>query len=183
MQIEFSAYADDYTAHGEVALEGDRLSDWLGAAHDVDVTDLTLRALDDGREHSLSSAQIPREELCAVAATGPRGRLDRRLRTRVYPMRAVVGPYRIVGYFHAPPTTDPWTVLQRRPIVALSPARIMFEVDGEPVDEALPGILLVHSKVDSLRDANDADIGLSKAIEVPLTPADKRAKDMTGDVR
>jgi hypothetical protein len=183
MRIEFSAYADDYTVRGEIELEAERLTDWLEAAHDIDVTDLRLRALDDGREHDLPSAQIRREELCAIAATGPRGRPDRRLRTRAYPMRAVVGPYAIVGYFQAPPATDPWTMLQRRQIVALSPARITYEMAGQRVEESLPGILLLHAKVDSLRDASDADVGLSNAIEVPLAAADARAKDMTAEVQ
>ena len=182
MRIEFSAYADDYTVQGEVALEADRLSDWLSAAHDLGVTHLKVRALDDGREHDLASAEILREELCAVAATGPRGRLDRRVRTRAYPVRATVGPYSIVGYFQALPTADPWTMLQRREVVALSPARIAFDVGGEHVEETLGGLLVIRSKVDSMHEASDADVGLSKAIEVPAV-VDARAKDMTLDVR
>jgi hypothetical protein len=182
MQIEFSAYADDYTVRGEIALERERLADWLESADDIDVTGLTLRALDDGRELDLPSAQIRREELCAVSATGPRGRPDRRIRTRAYPMRAVVGPYTIVGYFQALPTADPWTMLQRRQIVALSPARIMFEVAGEHVEETHGGLLVMHSKIDSLDYASDADVGLSNALDVPVL-ADARAKDMTVDVQ
>jgi hypothetical protein len=183
MQIEFSAYADDYTVRGKIALERERLADWLEAASDIDVTGLTLRALDDGREHDLPAAQIRREELCAVSATGPRGRPDRRIRTRAYPMRAVAGPYTIVGYFQALPTADPWTMLQRRAIVALSPARITFDVAGERVEEAHAGLLVMHSKIDSLDDASDADVGLSNAIEIPLAAADARAKDMTVEVQ
>jgi hypothetical protein len=181
MHIEFSAYADDYTVRGEIALEGERLADWLDAVHDIDVTHLKLRALDDGREHDLASAQIRREELCAIEATGPRGRPDRRIRTRAYPMRAIAGPYSIVGYFQALPTADPWTMLLRRRIVALSPARITFEIAGERVEETLGGILLLREKVDSLHEASDADVGLSPSLDVPRT-TDTRAKDMTADV-
>jgi hypothetical protein len=182
MRIEFSAYADDYTVRGNVELEGERLAALLEAAHDFDVTGLTLRALDDGREHDLAAAQIRREELCAVSATGPRGRPDRRVRTRAYPMRAVVGPYTIVGYFQALPTADPWTMLQRRQIVALSPARISFDIAGERVEETHAGLLVMHSKVDSLDEASDADVGLSNTIDIPLAAADARAKDMTADL-
>jgi hypothetical protein len=183
MRIEFSAYADDYTVRGDVELEGERLAALLEAAHDFDVTGLTLRALDDGREHVLPSAQIRREELCAVSATGPRGRPDRRIRTRAYPMRALVGPYEIVGYFQALPTADPWTMLQRRQIVALSPARISFEVAGVRVVETHAALLVLHSKIDSLDEATDADVGLSNTIEAPLAAADPRAKDMTAEVQ
>lgn len=183
MRVEFSAYADDYTIRGEVTPEGDRLADWLAATHDIDVTDLELRALDDGREHRLPSAQIRREELCAVVGTGPRGRADRRLRTRTYPMRMDVGPYTVVGYFHALPTADPWTMLQRRQIVALSPARIAFEMGDTRIEESHATLLLMRAKIDSLSDASDADVGLSKAVDVPVAPADVRAKDMTVDVQ
>ena len=148
MQIEFSAFADDYTIRGEVALEGERLADFLEAAHDIEVSGLKLRALDDGREHDLPSAMVRREELCVVVAAGPRGRADRRLRTRSHPMRAIVGPYAVVGYFQTLPTADPWTMLQRRHVVALSPARISFDVAGERVEETHEALLLLRSAGD-----------------------------------
>lgn len=184
MRIEFHAYADDYTVRGELDLDRERLADFLEAAPDIDVSNLTLRALDDGREHDLSSGQIRREELCAVAATGPRGRPDRRVRTRAYPMRIAVGPYSVVGYFQALPTADPWAILQRRQIVALSPARITFVIAGQRIEETHDALLLLPAKIDSLRDASDDDVGLSKGFEVPLpVTADARAKDMTVDVQ
>jgi hypothetical protein len=182
MRIDFSAYADDYTVRGEVTLEGDRLADWLETAHDIDVTNLKVRALDDGREHHLPTAQIRREELCAVVATGPRGRADRRVRTRAYPMRIAIGTYSVVGYFQALPTADPWTMLQRRQIVALSPARIRFEMAGQPVEETHGALLLMRTKIDTFDEASDSDVGLSNSIDVPVT-ADARAKDMTADVQ
>lgn len=119
MQIDFRAYADDYTVGGATVFQGDRLSDFLEDVDELEVERVTVRALDDGREHDLPSAVIPREELCIVAATGPRGRVDRRLRTRAYPIRAEVGPYAVVGYFHALPTADPFAIVDHRRIVAL----------------------------------------------------------------
>jgi hypothetical protein len=182
MKIEFSAYADDYTVRGEVVLETERLAEFLDASHDVDVTNLTLRALDDGREHALPFAQIRREELCAVVATGPRGRADRRIRTRSYPIRVELGPYVVVGYFQALPTADAWAMLQRRQIVALSPARILFDSAGTRVEEAHPTLLLMGNKIDSFRDASDDDIGHAKALDMPRT-FDGRAVDMTLDLQ
>jgi hypothetical protein len=167
MRIEFSAYADDYIVRGDVAFDAERLADFLEATHDIELSDVQVRALDDGREHDLPSATIRREELCAVSATGPRGRPDRRLRTRAYPMRAVVGPYSIVGYFQALPTADPWAILQRHQIVALSPARVAFDVAGQPHEETHATLLLLRDKIDTIQHASDDDISVTRPIEVP----------------
>jgi hypothetical protein len=164
MRIAFSAYADDYTVRGEVTLEHDRLADLLDASDDIEVENLVLRALDDGREHHLPSAVIRREELCAVSATGPRGRADRRLRTRSYPLRVRIGPYTAVGYFHALTTANPLAVIQGRRIIAFSPARLAFDSAGEQVEETHDVLLLVRPKIASLEYASDADVGGRAAI-------------------
>jgi len=182
MQIEFRAYADDYTVRGDVALGADRLAEFLEATHDIDVDNLDLRALDDGREHHLRSGLIRREELCAVTATGPRGRTDRRLRTRAYPMRVAVGPYSVIGYFQATPTADPWTMLQRRQIVALSPARISFDVAGERVEETHDALLLMRVKIESLEEATDGEVKLDQEIDDPIG-IDRHDEDRPVDVQ
>jgi hypothetical protein len=182
MQIEFHAYADDYTVHGDVALDTDRLAEFLEATHDIDVDNLDLRALDDGRQHHLPSGLIRREELCAVTATGPRGRIDRRLRTRAYPMRVEVGPYLVVGYFQALPTADPWTMVQRRQIVALSPARISFDVAGDRVEETHDALLLMRVKIDSLEEATDGDVALDQGLDDAIG-VERDAEDMPVDVQ
>jgi hypothetical protein len=180
MRIEFRAYADDYTVGGATVLEGDRLSDFLDSVDELEVDDVTVRALEDGREHDLPSAVIPREELCIVAATGPRGRADRRFRTRAHPMRAEVGPYAVVDYFHALPTADPFAVVQHRRVVALRPVRIAFDVAGKRVEETHDTLLLLRAKITSSESASDEAVGLSKALELALW-RDLQAKDLTGE--
>jgi hypothetical protein len=182
LRIEFQAYADDYTLQGEVELEGARLSDFLDGAGDIELQRVTLRALDDGREHHLDSAVVQREELCVVVASGPRGSPDRRLRTRPYPMRAEVGPYQVIGYFHTVPTADPLRTAVRRRIVALSPATIEFSVAGERVTESQDALLLVGSKLTVFESASDQELGLAKDVTLP-TKVDPGAKDLTGEVR
>ena len=182
MQIDLIAYADDYTAHGEILLRGERLADHLAGAEELRVEGLTVRALEDGREHVLPFAVIHVEELCVVAATGPRGDPSRRSRTRPYPMRAQVGPYAVVGYLHALPTADPLAVTQRRHYIAFSPARLAFFIAGEWIDESHDGLLLVRTKVTLLESASDEEVGLSKAVELSRS-LDPLAKDLTGEVR
>lgn len=182
MRIEFKAYADDYTVRGELELRGERLSDFLVGADEIEIASVAIRALDDGRTHDLPSAVIPLDELCLVAGTGPRGRSDRRVRTRPHPMRAEAGPYAVVGYFHALPTADPRLAARHREIIALSPARLEFAVAGERVEETHDALLMIRSKLTHFESASNEDVGLANALEDSLS-VDPQAKDLTGDIR
>ena len=164
-QIVFRAYADDYTVSGEIEVPEGRLHELLEHVDDLAVQKVRLRALDDGRQHDLPSAVIRREELCAVVATGPRGDPHRRYRTRSYPMRAVVGPYTVIGYVHATPNVDPMTWIHRRQIVALSPARIAFDLAGERIEELQDALLLIRSKIDVLQSATDEAVRLATGVD------------------
>jgi hypothetical protein len=182
MQIEFRAYADDYIVRGDVVLEGARLADMLNNEDALSIERVTIRALEDGREHDLASAVITREELCVVVATGPRGSVDRRVRTRAYPFSAQVGPYAVVGYLQALPTADPRVTARRREIVALSSARITFTVAGERIEESHDALLLVGAKMTLFEPASDKELGLARELEV-VRQVDSQAKDLTGEVR
>jgi hypothetical protein len=164
MRIDFKAYADDYTIGGATNFQG-----------------VTVRALEDGRRHDLPSAVVPRDELCIVAATGPRGRADRRFRTRAYPMRIEVGPYVVVGYFHTLPTTDPFAIAEHRRIVALRPVRLAFVLAGESIEESHETLLLMRAKISLFELASDEAVGLPKALDLPVT-LDPHAKDLTDDI-
>src|SRR5215216_1623516 len=120
MQIPFTAYADDCTLSGEIALGADRLSDLLSSTTEYEVSGAAFRALDDGHVVEADSAAILRDDLCMVVASGPLGRADRRLWTRQHPVRARVGPYTVLGYLHASPTIDPMRTTDRRAIVAMT---------------------------------------------------------------
>jgi hypothetical protein len=178
MQIPFSAYADDCTLTGEVALTSDRLSDFLAATDEFEVDALALRALDDGRLVEMSSAPVLRDDLCIVAASGPRGRPERRLWTRQFPVRARIGPYVVLGYLHAPPTIDPLRATDRRTIVALTSGTVEFAQGGELRRESADAVLVNRAKIDVLEPAAEADLGLSKTPEL-LIPLERHAKDLT----
>jgi hypothetical protein len=180
MEIDFRAWADAYTIGGATVFEGDRLSDFLDDVDEVAVERATVRALDDGRKQLLRSALIQRDELCIVAATGPRGRADRRHVTRAYPVRAEVGPYAVVGYFHALPTVDPFGTIARRRVVALKPVRLSFVVAGERIEETHDTLLLMRAKIDSIEPASDAAVDLRSALELSQQ-RDRQAKDVTAE--
>jgi hypothetical protein len=179
MQIPFAAYADDCTVTGQIALESDRLSDFLSSTAEFEVGGAAFRALDDGRVVEADSAAIFRDDLCFVVASGPRGRLERRLWTRQHPVRARIGPYVVMGYLHAPPTIDPLKNTDRRPILALTSSIVEYAQSGAAVREEAEAILVNSARIDVLEAASEEDLGLSRHVE--LNPAiDPRAKDMTG---
>jgi hypothetical protein len=166
IDIDLVAYADDYTARGEIMLRAPRLADHLDGADELRLQGVTVRALEDGREHNLPFAVIHRDELCLVAATGPRGSAALRFPTRQHPMRAELGPYVAVGYFHAVATADPRVVALNREIIALSPARLAYLRAGEPIDESHDGLLLVRAKITLFESTSDDDVAVSKALDV-----------------
>jgi hypothetical protein len=181
MQIPFSAYADDCTVSGELALATDRLSDFLSSTVEFEVGTPTFKALDDGRVVSAESCSITRDDLCIVIATGPRGKADRRLWTRQHPVRARVGPYVVRGYLHAPPTIDPLRNPDRRPIVALTDSVVEYAEAGAAMRIESDAVLINRSKIDVLEPATEQDLGLARHLEIPVA-ADPRARDLTGSI-
>jgi len=179
MQIPFTAYADDCTVTGEIALHSDRLSDFLASTVEFEVDGAAFRALDDGRVVEADSASVFRDDLCLIAATGPRGRIERRLWTRQHPVRARIGPYVVLGYLHAPPTIDPLRNTDRRPILALTSSILEYAENGASVRIESEAMLLNSSKIDVLEAASEEDLGIANNVDLG-TKVDPRAKDMTG---
>jgi hypothetical protein len=179
MQIPFTAYAEDCTVTGEIALETDRLSDFLASTTEFEVDGVAFRALDDGRVVEAESAAVLLDDLCVVVASGPRGRLERRLWTRQYPVRARVGPYVLLGYLHAPPTVDPLKTTDRRPIVALTSSILEYDQGGVWTRVESEAVLVNSAKIDVLEAASEEDLGMSRVVDLK-TEIDPSAKDMTG---
>lgn len=179
MQIPFSAYADDCTVRGELALETDRLSDFLASTSEFEIAGPEFRALDDGRIVTAETCEIKRDDLCVVLATGPRGRPERRLWTRQHAVRVRVGPYVVIGYLHSPPTIDPFRTTDRRPIVALTSSVFgVPEGSGTTWMEA-ESVLINTARIDHLETASEEDIGLARSIETQLD-SHPTGKDLTG---
>jgi hypothetical protein len=178
MQIPFSAFADDCTVSGEIALRTDRLSDFLASTVEFEVASPEFRALDDGRMVSAASCAIERDDLCLILATGPRGQVGRRLWTRQHPVRVRVGPYLVIGYLHSPPTIDPFRTTDRRPIVALTSCVVGYVAQGETVWKEAEAVLINTAKIQHLESASSEDIGLGRSLETAVSN-DPTAKDMT----
>ena len=55
-------------------------------------------------------------------------------------------------------------------------------IAGRPIDEAADVLLVNPTTIDWLKAASDAEMGVSRLVEIPFK-VDGRAKDMTGDLR
>jgi hypothetical protein len=158
MQVPLTAYAEDCSFTGDVALTGDRLSDFLASTAEFEVHNLTGRALEDGRAIEALYTSILRDDLCLVLAGEPRGREDLRIWTRQYPVVARVGPYHVRGYVHAPPTIDPLKLPGRRQIVALTSGTVTFTEAGSEVEVEADTVLLNSTWIEALQTATAEDL-------------------------
>jgi hypothetical protein len=132
-EIDFVAYAEDCVLSGRVRLAADRLSDLVNQHEQIELVDVLVSDLVGGDAIEVHEMIVNRDEILVLDATGPRGREDRRHRTRQVPIVARLGPYEVSGYLHVVPGHDPLASLRRgRALVALSDAVIAYEVGGEP---------------------------------------------------
>lgn len=147
--VEFLAYGEDCVLLGRLRMTGDRLTDQLNAQDEYEVLDLVAERLTDGYAAEVPAMLIARDELLLVQAAGPRGDVNRRHRTRAYPIAAQLGPYRVHGQLHAPPGVDPEVVIHRRaPMVPLTDAWIERPV-GDDIELLRIGtVVLNRDKMD-----------------------------------
>lgn len=132
--VELQAYASDCRVSGEIELAHPRLSDQLNRTTDLLIHDARMEDLADGHVVAILELTVAQEELCAVVVSGPRGDAARRLNTRTTRVEIEIGPYRIEGRVHAPPTGDPFaSALRRGTWVPLTEATVMYSCGDEHV--------------------------------------------------
>lgn len=180
-EIEFSGYTEDCRIFGFLQLAAERLSDALNELEELHLDSVLLVALEDNRAIEVRDLVVGRQELIAVRASGPRGNLARRIRTRPSPVAVKAGPYIVRGYVHGPPGGDPLRRFRTsRPMVPLTEAWIEYEAGGM-AHRARVGPLVVNAEfVDWVERAKETDIRVDLPVEMRMDP---RAKDMTGHVR
>lgn len=181
MKVQFVGYATDCIVEGGTELDRDRVSDLRAGCETFVVEDAELHALDESRTLTLPSVDVLRDDLCVVAATGPRGNSTRRLRTRPFPIRARVGPYEVSGYIHAVPTADPVSTALRRQIIPMTDGRIAFRRNGQLIERRHDGMLLNRQHIEWLEQASDEDVRLPRTLELPIA-IDPAARDLTGEL-
>ena len=180
-EIEFVAYAEDCILSGHVQLAADRLSDLVNDHEELDLIDVLVTDLVGGEGIEVHQLLIRRDEILLLHATGPRGRADRRHRTRQHPVVVKLGPYEVRGYIHALPGSDPIAGLRRRrPIVALTDAVVEYSVGREQVRRRVSTVLVNRELADWIVDGTDDEE--VAGLEMPVDSSGSLVKDFTGEV-
>lgn len=142
--VEVTLYSDDCVAFGRLPLTASRVTDLMNDGTEFELVDTFLQSLDDTHGVQLRTVVVARDEIFAVAVTGPRGDPTRWTRTRPIPVEVRVGRYDVSGNLHTVPGTDPIIGFRRRQVmVPLTEATIEFDSpDGRSLSRS--GTILVN---------------------------------------
>lgn len=152
--VEFYAYAADCRLYGQVELVEARLSDQLNSTREVLIRNAELEDLADGHVVAVPELTVGHEEICAVVASGPRGDAARRLNTRTAFVEVEVGPYRVLGRVHGPPTADPFaSVLRRAAWLPLTDATVTYRRGPDEVTDNVTTLLVNRNLIRTFRVA------------------------------
>jgi hypothetical protein len=181
IEIELAAYAEDCLVFGFVLVDADRLADYLNQRERYELRDVLVVAIRDGSSTEARTLAVERGELLAVRASGPRGNVNLRGRTRPHPVALQTGPYTIRGHLHGRPGSDPIVQLRLRPpMVALTESWIEYQCEDEIHRGRVGTIIVNREAIDWIHYSADDEV------LVPHLPAetrpDPRAKDLTGHI-
>lgn len=143
--VRFVAYALQRRISGWVRLRADRLTDLLNAHEELLLAEAQVEGLVDGVAREMDELLVPRRDLIAVHASGPRGDEALRRPTRRHPIVVEAGSFLIGGLLHCPAGVDPLEDFHERPpMVPLTDAWIEFWLDGRRRIDLWSGTLVVN---------------------------------------
>jgi len=180
-EVEFVAYGEECLLSGRLRLDAERLTDMLNAHDEVQLVDVMVERLDGHPAVEVRQVLVRRDELLLVHATGPRGSLARRHRTRQHALAMQIGPYHIRGYVHALPGSDPVTSLRRRKtMVPLTDAWIEYAIGTTRERRRVAAVVVNREQIDWVVPALDDEV------EMPDLPIAHEQgpllKDFTGSI-
>jgi hypothetical protein len=157
--VELTVFSGDSLAFGQLALAANRVTDLMNEHDTFEFVDTTLQSLDDGHGVSIRDVVIAREEIFAVAVSGPRGDPKRRTRTRPIPVELQLGRYDVTGSIHVVPGTDPIISFRhRRVMVPLTEATIEYDTPDGRVRSRFEIILVNRLLSDWIAPALSSDV-------------------------
>jgi hypothetical protein len=181
IEIELAAYAEDCLVFGFVLVDADRLADYLNHRERYELRDVLAVAIRDGSSTEARTLSVERDELLAVRASGPRGNVNLRGRTRPHPVALQTGPYTIRGHLHGLAGSDPIVQLRLRPpMVALTESWIEYQCEDEIHRGRVGTILVNREAIDWIQHSADDEILVPHL--PPEATLDPRAKDLTGHI-
>ena len=178
--IALDAYAADCRLYGHVEIGDGRMTDALNASPVLHVQEARLESLGDGRIVELPEITVAFDELCAVVANGPRGDMERRLRTRAIRVEVDTGPYHIEGAVHGTPASDPVIASFRRAAwVPLTEVTVRYKSGEESLSEEVTTLIVNRDLARLFRAIEEEAAVLPWETNRPLRPAVARALDLT----
>ena len=158
--VELTVYSDDSRASGHLALSADRVTDLLNQHDEVRLVDPSVQSLEDGHELALPEVAVRRDEMYAVAVSGPQGNARRRTRTRPCPVELRLGQYDVSGSLHAVPGPDPVPGFfhRRQVMVPLTEATIAYDSPAGRVVSRYDTLLVNRLLVDRIAPARRSDV-------------------------
>ncbi len=155
MLVDFTGYAGDCLISGRLDLRAGRVTDQLNADPRVELVDVVLEGLGDGRRVETPSFSILRADLCAVSAAGPRGARRLRVATTPWRLQAQIGPYTVLGRLHAPLGQEALRSLgDREAMVPFTDATIAYVVGGILEVRDAPVLVINRELASWLRSAD-----------------------------
>lgn len=130
--VDFVAYSVDCILSGRTVLDGDRLSDMLNDHEEYALIGVTVERFDGGPPMVVDEVVVSRDEIWVVHTGDPRGVEARRHRTSQQYVALKMSPYRVRGFFHGLPGTNPINSIGRRKtMIPLTNVRIEYTIDGD----------------------------------------------------
>jgi hypothetical protein len=139
-----------------------------------------FQSLDDGHTVAQDSVSVERNDLLAVAATGPRGSEKQRVELEEARMQLSIGPYIILGRLHVPPGQDPMrNVLHREPMIPFTGVTMAYSLGGTIVARDLRTIIVNRHLVEWITATDEEAVLFPEAtIRSPFSM--NLRKDFTG---
>lgn len=178
MLADLTIYAADSILTARLLIAQDRVSEFLVTATPVDLRQVRITSLDDGRRMALDALDVDRREILMAVADNVRGKASRRVATVQRPALAQVGPYRIAGRVHGPPSTDPIELARRRPWIAITNAIVWYTANGSAVKVHHGAVLVNLAHLGSLvADEDGFHDEAARGTPAPVgAPGDEPAK-------
>lgn len=157
--VDFVAYAEDCVLSGRVRLSADRMTDLLNEHEEIRLVDVMVQRLEDAGAVEALEVMIRRDEILFVHAAGPRGEVARRRRTLLHPLEMQLGPYRIRGFLHALPGSQPLVALRRRQtMVPLTDAWVEYDDGAKQHRHHVGAIVVNREQIDWIGSAREGDL-------------------------
>jgi hypothetical protein len=141
--VGFEAFLSAQRVFGWVRLDADRLTDLLNAHDLLHLENVHVEDLRDGSTVAADETLLPRSEIIAVIASGPRGDPGRRAVTGRHAVAVESGVYRIGGCVHATAGVDPearWH--SGGPMVPLTEAWIEYRSGDQYCRDILDAVIV-----------------------------------------